>query len=190
MAAELFFEGTTQGDRVLKLYYEHVAFDTFEDEDGVTVNNPTETAHTGTLDGAPIVIEALNIRMGESVTVRSDQGTFTAIATDYQEDHPEALKRYREARPSKGWDVTLEASEFVDERWRFTLKVTNDRVVERVEVRMSDETARSWSPDGTSPPPAAIIEEDTFIRFRSSAWDKVQNAAEQPTEIIWGRLQR
>jgi len=105
--AEEFFTGTTLAGRTLVLYYEHTAYHTFTDEAGEVVHNPAETDLTATLDGAPIDVEAVNWS-SDTVTVRAaDLGTFTAINTDYSEDHSKTLRRYLEHRPSEGWQVAI-----------------------------------------------------------------------------------
>ena len=87
MPPEQFFRGATQAGRELALFYEHTAYETFTDERGPAFDNPSETRITGTLDGAPIEVEAVNWS-GGTATVRSgDRGTFTATNTDYADDH-------------------------------------------------------------------------------------------------------
>ncbi len=69
---EHFFTGRTQAGRELCLYYQG------------SVNHPTGVTITGTLDGVRIEISGITQRMAKgvesSVIVRSDQGTFTAVA--------------------------------------------------------------------------------------------------------------
>jgi hypothetical protein len=76
MPPEEFFSGTTQAGRTLVLYYEHTMFDTFVDEAGETFDNPSETKITGTLDGAPIDVQAVEWSGGTATVLSNDLGTF------------------------------------------------------------------------------------------------------------------
>jgi hypothetical protein len=63
-----------------------------ERSDPISDLGPLETKITGTLDGAPIDVQAVNWS-ADTATVRSeDLGTFTATGTDYPEDHSEAME--------------------------------------------------------------------------------------------------
>lgn len=124
MPPEEFFRGTTQAGRTLVLYYEHTAFDAFGDETGETFDNPSETKITGTLDGAPIDVQAVNWSR-DTATVRSDDlGTFTATNTDYGEDHSEALRGYLEYRPSGGYEVAIVDKGQVGDEASYTVTIT------------------------------------------------------------------
>jgi hypothetical protein len=106
---------------------------------GETVVNPSETNITGTLDGAPITVEAVS-GTDDSVTVRSDLGVFTATNTEYSEDHSETLRAYLEHRPSDGWEVAVVDKQKTDEGWSYTVTITNGRLPpERAEFRLSDQ---------------------------------------------------
>lgn len=194
--AEQFFTGETQAGRELRLFYEHTAYDTFTDETGQVVNNPAETEITGTLDGASIevfgVTQSMSKDEGDSVTVRTDQGTFTAVAGDNAEAsaHRAALRRYMEWRPSRGWNTEVEGSAFEGDEWRFTVLVTNGRVSEHVEIRMSDELAQSWVPGRPTPPPDEVVAEHVAVMLRGATWAKVQEKAQHPTTLIWGQPRR
>ena len=194
--AEQFFTGETQAGRELRLFYEHTAYDTFTDETGQVFDNPAETEITGTLDGASIevfgVTQSMSKGEGDSVTVRTDQGTFTAVAGDDVEAgaHRAALRRYMEWRPSRGWDTEVEGSAFEGDEWRFTVLVTNGRVSEHVEIRMSDELAQSWVPGRPTPPPDEMVAEHVAAMFRGATWTKVQEASQHPTTLIWGQPRR
>lgn len=83
MPPEEFFRGTTQAGRTLVLFYEHTAFDTFVDEADEPIDNPSETKITGTLDGAPIEVQAVNWSQNTATVRSEDLGTFTATSTDY-----------------------------------------------------------------------------------------------------------
>jgi hypothetical protein len=189
---EHWFTGMTQAGRELVLFYEHTSFRRIETDDG-PYDDPTETKVTATLDGKPIEVTHVNFQGGgdsggDAVTVQSELGTFSAVAGD--REHGEALRRYREMRPSGGWAVSLKSSIFEDETWKFVLAVTNDRVAEDVEVHMSDQVAKSWTGDGTSPPPEDMIVENTFMTFRHAKWEDVVKASEHPTTVLAGRRQR
>ncbi len=194
--AEHFFTGETQAGRELRLFYEHTAYDTFTDETGQIVNNPAETEITGTLDGASIEVFGVTQSMAkgerDSVTVRTDQGTFTAVAGNDTEAsaHRAALRRYMEWRPSRGWETRVESSAFEGDEWRFTVLVTNGRVSEHVEIRMSDELAQSWVPGRPTPPPDEMVAEHVAAMFRGATWAKVQERAQHPTTLIWGQPRR
>ncbi len=194
--AQHFFTGETQAGRELRLFYEHTAYDTFTDETGEVVNNPAETEITGTLDGASIevfgVTQSMSKGEGDSVTVRTDQGTFTAVAGDDVEAaaHRAALRRYMEWRPSRGWDTEVEGSAFEGDEWRFTVLVTNGRVSEHIEIRMSDELVQSWVPGRPTPPPDEMVAEHVAAMFRGATWAKVQEAAQHPRILIWGQPRR
>jgi xanthine/CO dehydrogenase XdhC/CoxF family maturation factor len=159
---------------------------------GQVVNNPAETEITGTLDGASIevfgVTQSMSKGEGDSVTVRTDQGTFTAVAGDDVEaaTHREALRRYRESRPSGGWETKVESSTLEGDEWRFIVLVTNGRVSEHVELRVSDELAQSWVPGRPTPPPNEMVAEHVAVMLRGATWAKVQEAAQHPTTLIWG----
>jgi putative PIN family toxin of toxin-antitoxin system len=194
--AEQFFTGETQAGRELRLFYEHTAYDTFTDETGQVFDNPAETEITGTLDGASIevfgVTQSMSKDEGDSVTVRTDQGTFTAVAGDNAEAsaHRAALRRYMEWRPSRGWNTEVEGSAFEGDEWRFTVLVTNGRVSEHVEIRMSDELAQSWVPGRPTPPPDEMVAEHVAAMLRGATWAKVQEKAQHPTTLIWGQPRR
>jgi putative PIN family toxin of toxin-antitoxin system len=191
-----FFTGETQAGRELRLFYEHTAYDTFTDETGQVFDNPAETEITGTLDGASIevfgVTQSMSKGEGDSVTVRTDQGTFTAVAGDDVEApaHRAALRRYMEWRPSRGWDTKVESSAFEGDEWRFTVVVTNGRVSDHVEIRMSDELAQSWVPGRPTPPPDEMVAEHVAVMLRGATWSKVQERAQNPTTVLAGRLRR
>ena len=196
--AEHFFTGETQAGRELRLFYEHTAYDTFTDETGQIVNNPAEMVITGTLDGAAIEVFALQQTMSKgqetSVTVRTDQGTFTAIAGDDTEAaaHCEALRRYRESRPSGGWTVSVEDSALEDDQWRFRVLITNERVSAHVEICMSDAVAKSepWLGRAGNRSLDDLVAEDVQVRFRRATWAKIQEAARNPITVFAGRLRR
>jgi uncharacterized protein len=196
--AEHFFTGETQAGRELRLFYEHTAYDTFTDEAGQVVNSPAETVITGTIDGASIEVFALQQTMskgeGDSVTVRTDQGTFTAVAGDDAEAaaHREALRRYRESRPSGGWIVSVEDSTLEGDQWRFRVLITNERVSEHIEICMTDAVAKSedWLGGAGKRSLEDLVAEDVQVRFRGATWVKIQEAARNPTTVLAGRLRR
>jgi hypothetical protein len=181
---ESFFTGTTQAGRELRLFYEHTAFVTFTDEAGEVVNNPSETNITGTLDGASIAIEGVNWS-GDSATVRSDQGTFTATSTDYPEDHSEALRRYLEHRPLDGWEVTVLDRGEVGEHWRYTVSITNGRLTERADFVISEQVAKTLARDGPLPPSDEAVGRQITQTVRSDNWAAIKRRAEEPTTILW-----
>jgi hypothetical protein len=75
-----FFKGATGSGRKVVLYNEHTAFDMFVDETGAAFDNPSETKITGTVDGAPIEVEALNWSpTRDTATVRSDYRSWLAM---------------------------------------------------------------------------------------------------------------
>jgi hypothetical protein len=183
MPPEKFFTGTTQAGRTLVLFYEHTRFDTFTDETGETFENPAETAYRATLDGAPIAVEGFNMRQGESVTVISDQGTFTAIATDYAEDHSEALRRYLEHRPSEGYEVALVGKGQVGGEASYTVSITNGRLTEHAEFRLSPQVMRTLA-RGADAPTDEQVRHEIGQAVRRDRWDKIKERAATPTQIL------
>jgi hypothetical protein len=183
---EHFFTGATQAGRELKLFYEHTAFDHFVDHDGVAVSNPAETKITGTLEGAPIDIEAVSWD-GAAVTVRTDQGTFTAVAEGSDGDHREALKRYREHRPQVGWTVTLVSAEVVDDKWHLSLTVGSDRVSERIEWRLDTRLVDQWLEETPHYDLEEVVVAHVAESVRREPWEKIQARSKAPTETLWGR---
>jgi hypothetical protein len=183
MAPEEFYEGTTRAGRVLRLFYEHTRYDTFTDETGETFDNPAETSFTGTLDGVPIEVQGWSMRGRESVTVVSDQGTFTATTTDYAEDHSETLRRYLEHRPSGGWEVAIVDRRQDGDELSYTVTITNGRLSEQAEFRFSEQVARVVA-DGDPPPSdeqaTAVIAET----IRGDDWQKIERRAEHPTTLL------
>ena len=187
--AKHFFTGTTHAGRELRLFYERPP----SDETGQPVPNPAETKITGTLDGSPIKIFSVtgstSQTPGSSIAVSTDQGTFTAIAGDDAETatHSEALRLYLEWRPSGGWKTQVEHSTFVEDEWRFTVSITNDRVSEHIEVRMSDAVAKSerWQGGADERSLEDLVAEDVQVKFRGATWASIQEAAKNPTIVLW-----
>jgi hypothetical protein len=184
MPSEEFFTGTTQAGRTLVLYYEHAAFETFTDETGETFDNPSETKITATLDGAPLDVEAVNCR-GSTATVRSeDLGTFTATNTDYAEDHSEALRRYLEHRPSEGYEVAIVGKGQVGDDASYTVTITNGRLTERAEFRLSPEVMRTLA-RGAGLPTDEQVRHEIVQTVRRNHWEKIKGRAAMPTELLW-----
>ncbi len=181
---EHFFTGRTQAGRELRLYYQG------------SINHPTGVTITGTLDGAPIEILGMTQRMASgadnSVIVRTDQGTFTAVAdTDPPaESHAAALRLYLEYRPSGGWQTEVERSRFEDGEWRFDVLVTNERVSATVELRMSEAVAKTWTEGAPTPPSDEMVAEHAAVMLRGAAWPAIQKRALHPTTVLGGRLRR
>jgi hypothetical protein len=184
MPPEKFFAGTTQAGRTLILYYEHTAFATFEDETGETFHNPTQTKITGTLDGAPIDVQAVNWS-GDTATVRSDDlGTFTATNTDYAEDHSEALRRYLEHKPSEGYEVVIVDKTKVGDEASYTVTITNGRLTERMEYRLSEQVMRTLARGAGAPTDEQVLHE-IAENVRRDTWSKIRERADKPTTLIW-----
>ena len=184
MPPEEFFAGTTQAGRTLVLFYEHTAFDTFEDEAGETVHNPSETKITATLDGAPIDVHAVNWS-GDTATVESeDLGTFTATNTDYAEDHSEALRRYLEHRPSQGYEVAIVDKRQDGDEWSYTVTIMNGRLTERAEFRLSAQVMRTLA-RGADAPTDEQVARKIAQNVRSDKWTKIKELAESPTTLMW-----
>jgi putative PIN family toxin of toxin-antitoxin system len=177
---EHFFTGRTQAGRELRLYYQG------------SVNHPTGVRITGTLDGDAIEISGITQRMGKgaesSVIVRSDQGTFTAIADADapKKAHSAALRLYMEHRPPGGWRTEVERSSFEDGEWRFDVLVTNDRVSATVELRMSDAVAKAWTKGAQTPPSDQMVAEHVAVMLRGADWSFVQQRVFHPTTVLGG----
>lgn len=181
---EHFFTGRTQAGRELRLYYQG------------SVNDPTGVSITGTLDGAAIEVSGITQRMAKgadtSVIVRSDQGTFTAVADPDApaEAHSATLRLHMEHRPSGGWQTEVQRSVFEDGEWRFDVLVTNDRVSATIELRMSDEVAKTWTNGAQTPPPDQMVAEHVAVMLRSADWSAIEQRALHPTTLLGGRLRR
>lgn len=181
---EHFFTGRTQAGRELRLYYRG------------SINDPTGVAITGTLDGAAIEVSGITQQMAKgadsSVIVRSDQGTFTAVADPDApaEAHSATLRRYMEHRPRGGWKTKVARAVLEDGEWRFDVVVTNDRVSTTIELRMSDAVARTWTDGADTPPPDQMVAEHVAVMLRSDYWAKIQQRANHPTTSLGGRLRR
>ncbi|MHB1537555.1 MAG: putative toxin-antitoxin system toxin component, PIN family [Solirubrobacteraceae bacterium] len=181
---EHFFTGTTQAGRELRLYYQG----TIDDPMGVTI--------TGTLDGAAIGISGITQRMAKgadsSVIVRSDQGTFTAVADPDAPAaaHSAALRLYMERRPSGGWRTEVERSVFEDGEWRFDVSVTNDRVSAAVELRMSDAVAKTWTDGARTASLDQMVAEHVAVVLRNADWSAIRQRALHPRTVLGGRLRR
>ena len=184
MAPEEFFRGTTQAGRTLALFYEHTRFDTFVDETGAPFDNPSETKITGTLDGAPIDVQAINWSR-DTATVRSDHlGTFTATSTDYAEDHSEALRRYLEHRPLEGYEVAIVDKGQVGHEVSYAATITNGRLTERAEFRLSAQVMRTLA-RGAETPTDEQVRHEIAQQVRRDEWTKIKERAERPTTIMW-----
>jgi hypothetical protein len=181
---EEFFRGTTQAGRTLILFYEHTAFNTFVDEAGKPFDNPSETKITGTLDGAPIDVQAVNWS-ADTATVRSeDLGTFTATGTDYPEDHSEALRRYLEHRPLEGYEVAIVNKGQVGDEASYTVTITNGRLTERAEFRLSPQVMRTLA-RGTDTPTDEQVRHEIAQHVRRDTWAKIKEHSENATTITW-----
>jgi putative PIN family toxin of toxin-antitoxin system len=173
---EHFFTGRTQAGRELRLYHGGA---------GVTI--------AGTLDGVAIEISGITLRTGKgtesSVIVRSDQGTFTAVADADApaEAHSQALRLYMERRPPGGWQTEVERSRFEHGEWRFDVQVTNDRVSATVELRMSDEVAKTWTNGAQTRPSDQMVAEYVAGMLRGADWSAIRQRALHPTTVIIGR---
>lgn len=184
MPPEQFFRGATQAGRELALFYEHTAYETFTDERGPAFDNPSETRITGTLDGAPIEVEAVNWS-GGTATVRSgDRGTFTATNTDYADDHSEALRRYLEHRPSEGYDVAIVDKGQVGEEASYTATISNGRLTERAEFRLSPQVMRTLA-RGADVPTDEQVRHEIAEQVRREQWEKIKKRATAPTQLLW-----
>jgi hypothetical protein len=181
---EEFFNGGTRSGRKLVLYYEHIAFDTFVDETGETFVNPSETKITGTLDGVPIDVQGVNWSSNGTATIRSDLGTFTATNTDYEEDHSDALRRYLEHRPSDGYEVTIVDKGQVGEEVFYAVAITNGRLTERAEFRLSRQVMQMLSGGADVPTDEEVLHELTQQVSRDN-WSKIKDRAQNPTTLFW-----
>lgn len=183
MPPEEFFRGTTQAGRTLVLFYEHTAFDTFVDDADEPFDNPSETKITGTLDGAPIDVQAVNWST-DTATVRSeDLGTFTATSTDYVEDHSEALRRYLEHRPRDGYEIAIVDKSQVGDEASYTVTITNGRLTERAEFWLSAQVMRALG-RGHAPTDEQVRHE-IAQHVRRDTWTKIKERSESATTIMW-----
>lgn len=183
MSSEEFFTGTTQAGRKLVLYYDHTAYDTWTDSVGEQVSNPAETKITGTLDGLPIDVQAVNWS-GDTATVRSDDlGTFTATNTDYVEDHSEALRRYLEHRPLDGYEVAIVDKGQLGDEASYTVTITNGRLTERAEFRLSPQVMRTLA-RGSGAPTDEQVRREIAQQVRRDKWSKIKHRAENPTTLM------
>jgi hypothetical protein len=183
---EEYFAGVTQAGRLLRLFYEHTAYDTFTDETGETIHNPAATNWTATLDGAPIELRGYSMeeaRNEQRATVVTDQGTFTASTTGDVGDHSEALRHHLERWPSGGWEVAIVDKRQDGAEWSYTVTITNGRLVERAEFRFSEQVARIVS-DGDPPPSDAKATAVIAETIKSDKWEKVKHRAESPTTLM------
>jgi hypothetical protein len=160
------------------------------------VNHPTGVTITGMLDGVAIEVSGITLRMGEGaescVIVRSDQGTFTAVADPDAPAaaHSAALRTYMEHRPPGGWRTEVERSRFDDGEWRFDVLVTNDRVSATVELRMSEAVAKAWTKGAQTPPSDRMVAEHAGWMLRRANWSTVQQRARHPTTLLGGQPRR
>lgn len=184
MPPEEFFRGTTRSGSTLVLYYEHTAFDTLVGETGETFDNPAETKITGTLDGAPIEVQAVNWSSTGTATVRSDLGTFTATNTEDSEDHSKALRRYLEHRPSEGYEVEIVDKDQAGEEASYTVTITNGRLTERAEFRLSPQVMRTLA-RGAEAPTDDQVRHEIAEQVRQDKWTKIKERAENATTIVW-----
>jgi hypothetical protein len=184
MPPEEFFRGTTHAGRALVLFYEHTAFNRFTDETGETFDNPSETKITGTLEGAPIDMQAVNWS-GSTATVRSDDlGTFTATNTDYAEDHSEALRRYLEHRPSEGYEVAIVDKGQAGDEASYTVTISNGRLTERAEFRLSPQVVRTLA-RGADAPTDEQVRHEIAEKVRRDKWERIKERADTPTTLLW-----
>lgn len=170
---EQFFEGQTRSGRALVLCFEPSAED------------PTEPRFAGTLDGEPI--EVYGVRWSASkgtATVRSDQGTFTASESEYEEDHSEALRDYLEHRPSDGWEVAIVGSEEIGEESSYTVTITNGRLTERAEFRLSPQVKETLAGEGAAGTEKAVCRQ-IAATIRGDTWAKIKERADTPTSLVW-----
>ena len=183
---EEFFVATTRGGRTLRLFFEHTGYETLRDDAGELFDSPTDTKITGTLDGAPIDIEAVNWSLGrETATVRTtDQGTFTATTSDDPQDHSDALRRYLEYRPADGWEVAITNRTETAEGLTCTVAISNGRLTERAEFRLSAQVATTLAKGEASPSDEAVVAA-VAETVRSDDWPKIQRRAQEPTTLLW-----
>lgn len=184
MPLEEFFRGTTQAGRTLVLFYEHTAYNTFTDGTGETFDNPSETKITGTLDDAPMDVQAVDWS-GGTATVRSDDlGTFTATNTDYAEDHSEALRRYVKHRPSEGYEVAIVDKGQVGDEAAYAVTISNGRLTERAEFCLSPRVMRTLA-RGADAPTEEQVRHEIAQRVRRDEWEKIRERATTPTQLLW-----
>lgn len=180
-----FFQGETGSGRKLVLYYEHTAFETFVDETGTAFDNPSETKITGALDGAPIEVQALDWSpTRDTATVRSDLGAFTATNTDYADDHSEALRHYLEHRPADGYEVAIVGKGQVGEEASYAVTITNGRLTERAEFRLSPQVARTLA-GGAGAPTDEQVRHEIAEQVSGDRWTKIKERADNPTTLVW-----
>jgi hypothetical protein len=111
-------------------------------------------------------------------------GTFTAANTDYAEDHAEALRRYLEHRPSEGYEVVIVDKDQVGEEASYTVTITNGRLTERVEFRLSPQVMRTLA-RGADEPTDEQVRHEIAQQVRLDKWTKIKELAENATTIIW-----
>jgi len=122
---------------------------------------------------------------GSTATVRSDDlGTFTATNTDYAEDHSEALRRYLERRPSEGYEVAIVDKGQVGDEASYTVTITNARLTERAEFRLSPHVMRTLA-RGAAAPTDEQVRHEIAEKVRRDAWQKIKERAANPTTIMW-----
>lgn len=183
MPPEEFFRGKTHAGRELRLYYQHTAFETYDTEEG-PYDNPTATEYTGAVDGVPIKVLGMTVSVRRSVTVQTDQGTFSAVADDSDEDHAEALGRHLEWRPSDGWEVTIVNKGQEPESSRYTVTITNGRLTEQTDFILSPQVMRTLA-RGADAPTDKQVTREIAQTVRSDKWAKIKERAEEPTTLMW-----
>lgn len=143
---------------------------------------------TGTLDGQPISItkvQGLRTAEGEARIVRSDAGTFTAIAPGSSSDlHARMLTASVEARPEGGWAIGLIRSEPVAGDHHFAFSVSNGWRSAVLELRLSPQVVEVWGRAGGASTLQDLATRALQRALRSSDWSGVQRYADRgPTRI-------
>lgn len=119
-----------------------------------------------------------------TATVRNDQGTFTASESEYEEDHSEALRGYLEHRPTDGWEVAIVGSGEIGEESSYTVTITNGRLTERAEFRLSPQVKETLAGEGAAPTEKAVSRQ-IAATIRGDTWAKIKERGDTPTSIVW-----
>jgi hypothetical protein len=170
---EQFFDGRTRSGRTLILSFEPSAQDS------------AEPKISGTLDGEPIKVYGVRwLATKGTATVRRDQGTFTASESEYEEDHSDALRDYLEHPPREGWEVAIVNREEIGEESSYTVTITNGRLTERAEFRLSPQVKETLA-RGAGAPADEAIRRQIAATVRGDSWAKIKVRAASSTSLIW-----
>lgn len=153
------------------------------------LSGPQGTLTTAVLDGEPIEVTKgsyrWNKKLGEGYLVQSAAGTFTAIADDADPElHSVLLRKYINARPTDGWQITLTRSWEVDGEHRFAFEVSSEWRSATLELYLAPSVVKSWLDAGGSRTLEEMATQELANSIKRADWPEIDKRSTNPTTVL------